>query len=207
LLPTIESVSRAGANGAGPTTTARLFFLAGPRLLQHLDSTHTYLTQAAGLLSCAPPSVPDRINQVLEDRRQANKRVDALEAELAGKLAEMYIASLKSGSKCRHEHRTDDSAGALVFLGMIAGAVTASAGPDLDFLLVLSSSPSAQSHSSTSVVVVVGSDEARVKAVGEGLKGRLGVKGGGKGPRWSGKFTGVWKESKEHAVIDELLEA
>jgi misacylated tRNA(Ala) deacylase len=204
LLPSIESVSRAGANGSAPTTTARLSFLAGPRLLQHLNSTHAWITHSASLLSCAPVSVPDRINQVIEDRRQYNKRVDALETELANKLAQMYLELLKAGPNHRHEHRTDDSAGALAFLGLIASAVSATAEPGLDYLLVVSSSPSAQSQSSTSVIVVVGSDQARVKACGEGLK-KLGVKGGGKGPRWSGKFTGVWKENKEAAAIKELI--
>jgi misacylated tRNA(Ala) deacylase len=167
--------------------------------------THSGLAQSAGLLSCALASVPDRISQIVEDRRQYNKRVDALEAELANKLAEMYLASFKSGTTHRHEHRTDDSAGALAFLGLIAGAVSASAEPSLDYLLVVSSSPSAQSQSSTSVVVVVGSNEARVKAVGEGLKNHLGVKGGGKGVRWSGKYTGVWKETKEDEIIQRLI--
>jgi misacylated tRNA(Ala) deacylase len=203
LLPKSESVSRAG----GTSTTSRLSFLAGPRLLTHLGTTHSQLTETALTLSCAPPSVPGRVEQVLEDRRAANKRVDALEAELAGMLAERHLAALRAGPATRHEHRTDDSAGALAFLGTVAAAVAAGAPPDQEFLLVLSSSPSAQSAGSTSVVVVVGSDEARVKAVGEGLKGKLSVKGGGKGPRWSGKFTGVWRETKEHAVVAELIGA
>ena len=42
--------------------------------------------------------------------------------------------------------------------------------------------------------------------VGDGLKARLGVKGGRKGPRWSGKSIGVWKESREKDAIDGVLE-
>jgi misacylated tRNA(Ala) deacylase len=204
ILPNVESVSRTNTAG-GSTTTARIFFLAGPRLLQHLNTSHVEITQASNLLSCAPASVVDRTKQVLEDRRLLDKRVNALEAELAQRLADMHITMLKSGSPVRHEHRVDDSTGALAFLGLIAAQVATNAEPELDYLLVLSSCSSAQSQSSTSVIVVVGSDEARVKAVGNGLKTKLAVKGGGKGTRWSGKFTGVFKDSKEGSIIRELI--
>jgi misacylated tRNA(Ala) deacylase len=204
LLPNLESISR--ANGGGkPTTTARLYFLAGPRLLQHLNSTHTQLTATANLLSCALPSVPDRVTQVIDDRAQLNKRVNALEIELAKFLAEKHLDALRTGPSTQHIHRTDDSAGALAFLGLVAGAIVAGAEPGLDYLLVLTSAPSAPSHTSTNIVTLVGSDAARVKAIGEGLKTRMGVKGGGKDTRWSGKHTGVWKESKEHVLIREIL--
>ena len=67
------------------------------------------------------------------------------------------------------------------------------------------SSPSAQTTTSTTVVLVFGSDDKLVKEVGEGLKAKLNVKGGGKGPRWSGKFTSVWKDAREGAVVESLL--
>lgn len=71
------------------------------------------------------------------------------------------------------------------------------------YIVVLSSSPSTQTATSTSTVLVFGSDEAKVKEVGDALKTKLNVKGGGKG-RWSGKFTGVWREKESRAVEEAL---
>jgi len=73
------------------------------------------------------------------------------------------------------------------------------------YVVVLSSSPSTQTTNSVSTVLLLGSDDAKVKFAGEGLKAKLGVKGGGKGPRWSGKFVGIWKENRENAGVAEVL--
>ena len=37
------------------------------------------------------------------------------------------------------------------------------------------------------------------------ITAKLGVKGGGKGVRWSGKWTGVWKDEKEGVAVQEVL--
>lgn len=73
--------------------------------------------------------------------------------------------------------------------------------------MVLSSTPSSLTSTSTSVVLVFGSDEALVKKVGDQLKTAVGIKGGGKGLKWSGKFTGVWKDAKEGSAIQKVLES
>lgn len=71
------------------------------------------------------------------------------------------------------------------------------------YIVVLSSSPSTQTATSTSTVLVFGLDEGKVKEAGDALKTKLNVKGGGKG-RWSGKFTGVWREKESRAVEEAL---
>ena len=109
-----------------------------------------------------------------------------------------------------HRHRVDDSANPLGFLTAISTAFMAEAAardPPPAYTVVLSSSPSMQTGTSTTVVMVFGSDDKRVKEVGEALKTKLGVKGGGKGTRWSGKFTGVWKDSREGAAVASVLES
>ena len=200
LLPNTEALARGGTT-AGASSTVRLYFLAGPRLLAHLGSAHTFLSAAAGVMSCGAPQVPERVQQVVDERRRATKRVEDLEAELAASVASELVApGVMKGRIVLHKHRTDDSANALGFLSAISTAFSARIGETegaLPFLIVLSSSPSAQASTSTSVVLVFGSDDKAVKAAGESLKAKLSVKGGGKGPRWSGKFTGVWKDSRE----------
>ena len=213
LLPQTESFSRAAAAGSGSagTTTTRLSFLCGPRLLAHLGSAHGSLAAAAGTLSCGPARVPERIAQVVDERRRAEKRAEALEAEVARSLARDLATQItgnvgEGGCWKHHLHRTDDTPGAVPFLGAVAAAfVTAVGEQQREYILVLSSSPSAPASTSTNVVLVVGSDDGRVKAVGEGLKSKLSVKGGGKGTKWSGKHVGVWREAKESVIVSEVL--
>ncbi|KZT72524.1 ThrRS/AlaRS common domain-containing protein [Daedalea quercina L-15889] len=203
LLPHTESLARAS------TASARLYFLAGPRLLHHLGAVHAHLARTAAALSCGAPQVPERVEQVAEERKRAGKRVDDVEAELAGLLARDLVGAVVGAGGAgavMHRHRTDDAANPLGFLNAISMAFAreVAARPDAPpYLVVLSSSPSAQTAASTSVVLVFGSDEARVKEAGDALKAKLNVKGGGKG-RWSGKFTGVWREKESRAVEEAL---
>lgn len=209
ILPHTESLTRAS------TTSARLYFLAGPRLIAFLGGAHGALSATAGTLSSGAPDVPARVEQVVEDRRRATKRVEDLEAELANVIAHGMVATALHGAQDNtkpvvlHKHREDDTSNPLGFLSSISSAfvseIAAHAQP-VSYLVVLSSSPSAQTVGSTSVVMVFGDDEKRVKAVGGLLKAKLGVKGGGKGTKWSGKFTGVWKASRESVLVDEALQ-
>ncbi len=196
VLPHTETLSRSTAS------SVRLYFLSGPRLLAHLTSSHTLLTATAGIMSCGAPSVPERVQQVVDERKKATKRIEDLEAELAASVATELAATAPRESEgiVLHKHRTDDNTNALGFLSSITTAFSAKVKEGVPFLLVLSSSPSAQTGTSTTVVLIFGSDDNKVKAVGDEMKAKLNVKGGGKGSRWSGKFIGVWKEAKEGQV-------
>ncbi|KAJ8086559.1 hypothetical protein PM082_005382 [Marasmius tenuissimus] len=208
LLPQTEALSRTN------TTSSRLFFLCGPRLLVHLASSHSLLTDTASSLSCGAPLVPERVSQIAEERKRAEKRVSDLELELAKAISDKMVSEAKEALKSsekglfkKHIQRTDDGGNSLGFLSAIAFAFSSAATEARvgRYLIILSSSPSSQTTTSTTLVMVSGSDDALVKAAGEALKARLGVKGGGKGPRWSGKYTGVWRENKEGGVLENLL--
>jgi misacylated tRNA(Ala) deacylase len=54
-------------------------------------------------------------------------------------------------------------------------------------------------------VLIIASEDFRVKEVGEALELRLGVKSGGKGPRWSGKWVRAWRPTKEGEVVGEMV--
>ncbi|KAH9900035.1 alanyl-tRNA synthetase domain-containing protein [Cubamyces lactineus] len=204
LLPNTEALARS------TSSSVRLYFLAGPRLITHLTSTHTLLTNAASIMSCGAPQVPERVQQVVDERKKATKRVEDLEAELAAVLADEFVNAppREGGELVLHRHRTDDSANPLTFLSAISTAFVnkvAEKGSGVSYLVVLTSSPSAQTSTSTTVVLVIGSDDKKVKAAGDELKAKLNVKGGGKGPRWSGKFIGVWKDGREGATVASIL--
>ncbi|KAI0729323.1 ThrRS/AlaRS common domain-containing protein [Fomitopsis betulina] len=189
LVPHTEALARAS------TTSARLYFFAGPRLLHHLGTTHALLARTATTLSAGVPQVPERVAQVVDERKCAGKRANDVEAELAGLLARDLAGAIDAGTGAR-------------FLNTISMAFAKEAATRQNvppWIIVLSSSPSTQTAASTSTVLIFGSDEAKVKEAGDVLKAKLNVKGGGKG-RWSGKFTGVWRE-KENKVVKEALVA
>ncbi|KAL1937732.1 hypothetical protein VTO73DRAFT_12885 [Trametes versicolor] len=217
-LPTIHNLqlfllSHTETLARSTGSCVRLYFLSGPRLLAHLASTHALLTGTAGIMSCGAPLVPERVQQVVDERKKASKRVEDLEAELAAAVAAELAAAPAvegQGGVALYRHRTDDAANALGFLSAISTAFVGKvAGKDeaRPYLVVLSSAPSAQTATSTTVVLVFGSDDKKVKEAGDALKAKLNVKGGGKGPRWSGKFAGVWKEGREGAAVATILES
>jgi misacylated tRNA(Ala) deacylase len=142
---------------------------------------------------------------VTEERKKAEKRVEEVEHALAGYIAKDIMSS-EAGIFERYIHRTDDSSNALGFLSSISTAfLDLINGKNVPYLVVLSSSPSSQSATSQTVVLVFGSDDKKVKTVGESIKSKIGVKGGGKGPRWSGKYTGVWKSSRIEESMKEIF--
>ena len=190
------------------------YFLAGPRLIAYITTTHALLTNTSVLLSCGAPLVPERVAQVVEERKKSEKRVVDIEIELAQQIAREVVANLKitnEGTVSKyHLHRIDDSNNALGFLSSIALAVTDMISATFvlgskPYVVILFSSPSTQTTNSVSTVLLVGSDDAKIKIAGEGVKAKLGIKGGGKGPRWSGKFVGIWKENRENAGVEEVL--
>lgn len=178
-----------------------------------MTSTHSYLSATAGILSCGAPQVYERVGLVVEERKKANKRVESLEEELANRIAQGLLVGSSSseegnddGPVVRHYHRTDDTSSVLGFLSSISSAFTCQIEETRSYLLVLSSSPSMPSGSSITVVMVLGKDASQVKVVGDALKKELRVKGGGQGTKWSGKFIGVYKENREGATIDLILQ-
>ncbi|KAE9410446.1 alanyl-tRNA synthetase domain-containing protein [Gymnopus androsaceus JB14] len=203
LLPHTDSMSRSN------TTSARLYFLSGPRLIDYLSSTHNFLANTSSILSCGAPLVPERVSQVVEERKKADKRVTDLELELAKHISTALISEAAVGSGNdgyifkKHVHRTDDGGNPLGFLSAISFAFSDQIA-NTPYLLILTSTPSAQTTTSTTVVMVVGSDDNLVKSTGEALKSQMAVKGGGKGLKWSGKYNGVWKFGN---AVDTLLKS
>lgn len=158
--------------------------------------------------------VPERLGQVINERKRAEKRVSDVEDELADHISKKVIdemASKADGSLfTKHIHRIDDSGNALGFLSSVAFALTNYlSGKDAvkPFLIIFSSSPSTQTINSLTTVLVLGSNDMQVKELGDKLKTTISVKGGGKGFKWSGKYLGVWKESKESVLIEDILNA
>ncbi|KAJ7179204.1 ThrRS/AlaRS common domain-containing protein [Mycena filopes] len=203
ILPHTDALSRSS------TTVARLNFLAGPRLIAHMVSTHSRLTSTAAILSCGLPQVPERVQQFVDERKNATRRIEEVELELAKYIATDLVREMQSvnGIFKKHLHRTDDSSTALSVLTAISSAFASMAGTEAPYLVLLSSSPSVQTQTNTNVLFCFGSDDKHIKLVGDGLKTKLGVKGGGKGLKYSGKLIGLWKIAKEDVIVDEILDS
>ncbi|KAI0254769.1 hypothetical protein BJV78DRAFT_1152063 [Lactifluus subvellereus] len=107
--------------------------------------------------------------------------------------------------------RTDDSPTAQAFLQAVtlafaAAHVTEHTDTPQRYTFLLVSSPSSQTSSSTTVAMLFGYREKRVKVIGDELKKQFKtLKGGGKGIRWSGKFAGVWLADREGKAASALL--
>ncbi|KAI0796846.1 Threonyl/alanyl tRNA synthetase [Abortiporus biennis] len=220
LLPNLDSVTRSTTGTS--TSSARLYFLCGPRLLTHLTTTHTLLSSTSSIMSCGMPQVPSRVEQVIDERKKSSKRVEELEKELSLYVAKdlldhmpapsLWHASTIDGKDVPiptipvYRHRSDDSSNPLSFLTSISQTFSSLPNIPKDFLVVFTSSPSAQSSQCTTTLLLFSSQnlEGKVKAVGDELKKRLDVRGGGKG-RWSGKWVGVWKEEREGNVVRDIL--
>ena len=174
-----------------------------------MTSTHDQITRASSILSCGTTQVPDRVSQVVEGRKAAEKRVSDLESRLVSIVAKELFHSVTQANEEKvsvHVHRIDDP---LVFLTAIASEFaklwTASEHAPKQYVIVFTSSPTSQTVTSTTLVLVIGSEDVCVKEIGETLKFKLQVKGGGKGPRWSGKWVGVWKPAKEGELVRKAV--
>jgi misacylated tRNA(Ala) deacylase len=178
-------------------------------LITYLTSTYNQVTQASPILSCGAPQVSDRISQAVDERKAAEKHVANLKSQLVSIAAKELFHLVTRATEERisvHVHQNDDP---LAFLIAIASEFTklwtASEHASKQYLVVLTSSPTLQTSTSTTLVLVFGSEDASVKEVGETLRLKLGVKGGGKGSRWSGKWAGVWKPAKEGELVSKAV--
>ena len=218
-LPTLSTLQLFlfPAPTSSSSTSFRHFFLAGPRLLNHLGSAQALPARTAGVLSCGAPETPERVALIVDESKRREKRVEDLERELAASLGRQLAEEMTQwraaggeGEWVRCLSRTDDSQTAQAFLQAITLAFAAHILEQVDtasqFTLLLVSSPSSQTSSSTTVVMLFGAEEKRVKAAGEELKKQFKtLKGGGKGSRWSGKYVGVWVADREGKTASALL--
>lgn len=218
-LPTLSSLQLFlfPTPSSSSSSSFRHYFLAGPRLLDHLGSVQAFLTRTAGVLSCGPPETPERVALVVDESKRREKRVEDLERELATVLGRQLAEEMTQwragggeGEWIRCRSRTDDSQTAQAFLQAVTLAFVAHLPEPTNishqFILLLASSPSAQTFSSTTVVMLFGGEEKRVKAVSDELKRQFKtLKGGGKGIRWSGKFVGVWLADREEETASGVL--
>jgi misacylated tRNA(Ala) deacylase len=162
-------------------------FPCGPVFVHPQTSTYNQITQASSILSCGAAQVPDQISQVVDERKSSEKRVTDLASQLVLIVAREFLPSATRAIEERalaRVHRNNDP---LVCLADIASEFvrlcTVSEYTSNQYFVVGPSSHASHTATSTTPVLVFGSDDVHVKEVGETLKLKLGVKRGGKSPR------------------------
>jgi misacylated tRNA(Ala) deacylase len=187
---------------------ARLHSLMVPRLGTHLTLICDQITQASSILSRAAAQVPDQVSQVVDERKSSEKRVADLASQLVLIVAKGFLPSAIRANEERtsaHVHRNDDP---LVFLttsiaSEFVNLYTASDYASKQYPVVFIPSPTSHTATSTTPVLVFGSEDVRVKGAEETLKLKIGVEGGGKDPQWRGKWVGVQRPAKEGETVSE----
>ena len=108
--------------------------------------------------------MPDRVTQVVDERKKAEKRVTGTEQELAEYIAKGLATEIVNKNQANevyehHIHRTDDTGNALGFLTSIAFSleVVIPSGTDgaRPYIIILSSTPSTQTTVTISMVLVM----------------------------------------------------
>jgi len=191
-------------------TNARLSFVAGPRVLATLATSHTQSRAASLALGCSLADLPARVTALQLDLRDATRREKALKASLAEfTLDALWVSALASspgeGPVVGTLLREDDATNALDFVVPIAAGLKARADAlGRRCLFALGVGSGAASAAPGGALLIAGSDELVVLA-GKAVAGEFGarIKGGGKG-RWQGKLAGKWEKGDQARLANVL---
>ncbi|GAA5879029.1 hypothetical protein JCM16303_001274 [Sporobolomyces ruberrimus] len=205
-------------------TNCRLYFVAGPRVLNFLSSSHQFARSAALEAGCNQSDLADRVGGMVSSLAELKRKEKRMKEEIAGHVAkelwenaavptneEGGIDAVLAGLSFREEESTNS----LDFLSLVSIDLTARynalepSSSARKYLFILASGDTPGSSEPTNgAILILGSEDLVVKAgklTAEKLAGK--VKGGGKG-RWQGKLTDKWvagdREKLEKVLEDTL---
>lgn len=207
VLPTTSTIR--GSN-------TRVYFLAGPRVVDGLRSAMERVRLIGGELAVGPDMVVERVKGTLGQAKEGRAREKRLREETAGFLAERLAAQLASakqegGLKTALLVRDEDATNDIDFLNLVAFKVKEVVPPPASPWLVLLACASSISPQSGGAILVTASEDAAgsVDQVGKAIREKLGakVKGGGKG-RWQGKLsTGETWTASDKSQLEQILQS
>ncbi|GAA5848505.1 hypothetical protein JCM5353_007455 [Sporobolomyces roseus] len=195
----------------------RLHFVAGPRVLEFLSSSHQVARTSALEAGCNPADLADRINGMVSSLGDLKRKEKRMKEEIAGYVAKDLWATPTTAASTDApivglSFREEESTNALDFLSLVSmdlsARFTALDQPNRKYLFILAHG---DTHGSTNVgggsVLILGSEDLVVEA-GKLTREKLGskIKGGGKG-RWQGKVAEKWAAGDKEKLENVLVEA
>ncbi|GAA5934303.1 putative alanine--tRNA ligase [Sporobolomyces koalae] len=202
----------------------RLYFVAGPRVLHLLSSSHQYARAAASEAGCNPADLADRVHGMVSTLSDLKRREKRMKEELAGHVAkDLWNTAILESTASDDDRmlpivgcsfREEEATNSLEFLSLVsidlAARFNALEQPERKYLFVLAAGDTAGSATATpGSVLILGSEDWVAKAgklTVDKLAGK--IKGGGKG-RWQGKLTDKWvagdREKLERVVQEATI--
>lgn len=197
-------------------TNTRVYFLAGPRIGQQLQTSLTTLKEASQEFSCSAETVSSRVKQMNDSLKDTLRREKRLREEIADYTAHRLLEKARRQRTAADAPliaalvREEDSTNDMDFLTSVQGKIKdAMKDGNTPYTFAIAQS----GHSTPSpdgCLLIFGSDDAAVNAIADKLKkGETAfgqrLKGGGKG-RWQGKLIeGRFKAEQDENLLDDLL--
>lgn len=191
----------------------RLYFVAGPRAVEHLSAASRSLSQAGQAIAVGRELVVERVTRLEANRYDTAEKEKALRQELAKTVGEAAVARRE---RIVHVHRTTAATHDFEFLNAIAAAYFVAIteaefaaqcdgqdGSDKTLTLIVTSAPSGVTPA---LLLVQSRDDATGKALFEDIKAALTgtdkarVKGGGARGRFMAKIDGKWSQKDVDAI-------
>jgi misacylated tRNA(Ala) deacylase len=197
-------------------TNTRVYFLAGPRIGQQLQTSLTAMKEVGQELSCSVDSISSRVKQTNDNLKETLRREKRLREEIADYAASRILEKARSSRTAPGATliaavvREEDSTNDMDFLTSVQGRVKDQLkGETSPYIFAIAQS----GHSTPSpdgCLLIFGNDDTVVAKVADKLKkgettyGQR-LKGGGKG-RWQGKLiAGRFKKEQDEPVLEALL--
>ena len=162
----------------------RIYFAAGPRVMEILESSFQRQIQLTIALSCTEEEQVGRVSQLLEDKREREKQIKTLNE----KLCVVYANDICCECKENHNVAVVDlgSKADVSFLTMLSAAVLEKIGTEGVLLLLVEGAEGSEEGG-----FLLTGDVALVDQVGRKVAEIFGGRGGGRNGRFQGKGTKV----------------
>ncbi|TXT05025.1 hypothetical protein VHUM_03845 [Vanrija humicola] len=185
------------------TTPTRLYFVAGPRAIAHLQHASRELSRAGQAVNVGRNDLHERVAKIEANRFEQAEGAKAMKGELARLVAD---AAAGTPGSVVALHRAEKATHDFDFLSAVAGAWCDARSADT--IVLTSAVPAAP----PALLLVQSKDHDRAKAVFDAVKAALAgsdkarVKGGGARGRYMAKVDGKWGKGEAEALERVLAE-
>lgn len=197
-------------------SNTRVYFLAGPRIGQQLQTSLTAMKEVGQELSCSMESISSRVKQTNDNLKDTLRREKRLREEIADYTASRILEKAKSTRTAPEAPliaaivREEDSTNDMDFLTSVQGRVKDQLKSENSPYIFAIAQSGHSTPSPDGCLLIFGGDDTMLAKVADKLKkGETAygqrLKGGGKG-RWQGKvIAGRFKKEQDETILEALL--